>query len=70
MNNKKSKKLIIAAIVLVVFIGLAAVGWYIILPSIQYNNAIELYKNEEYLQAAEIFDKLEEYKESPSYSEI
>ncbi len=69
MNNKKSKKLIIAAIVLVVFIGLAAVGWYIILPSIQYNNAIELYKNEEYLQAAEIFDKLEEYKESPSYSE-
>ncbi len=69
MNNKKLKRLIIAALAFVIIICLVVVGWFMVLPSIQYHKAIELYDSGEFLQAAEIFDKLQDYKESAIYSE-
>jgi len=64
MDNKMSKKLITIVAASVSVVCLVLIGWILVFPSIQYNDAMDLYENEEYLQAAEIFEKLRNFKDS------
>lgn len=59
-------KLIIAVIVsIIVFIILAVTMYFtVIIPNNQYNDALKLYNNKQYLQAKDAFEKLGDYKDS------
>lgn len=59
-------KLIIAVIItILVLIGIAVTLYFtIILPNEQYNNAMKLYSNKQYIQAKSEFEKLGDYKDS------
>lgn len=59
-------KLIIAVIVSIIVLIILAVTMYftVIVPNNQYNDAMKLYNNKQYLQAKDAFEKLGDYKDS------
>lgn len=69
MKNTKLKRWIIVGSILIAVIGIVLIGWLIVVPSIRYNIAMNLYESDEFLQAADIFDKLGNYKNSDRYTQ-
>ena len=65
----KNKKIaIIAAVALVLLIGISVLTSEVIMPAVKYNNAISMMDEGKYEDAQEIFLKLEDYKDSPEKS--
>lgn len=68
MKKGSLKTLVIVGFILLAVAAILIVGLIVLIPSYQYNKALDLYNNEEYLQAAEIFEKLDDYKDAQEYS--
>lgn len=65
-KNKSATLSIIVVIVATLLIISIILGFFVILPQINYNNAVEMMNNGDYRGAYEIFSELDEYKDSYS----
>ena len=65
IKKKRRKRAVIISLISVVTIAAAiCVTVFVIIPSIKYNNAMQLYENGDYAQAAQAFKELNGYKDS------
>ncbi len=68
--KKKMKKGVLIGILsgcALLLAAAAVITFLVIIPSVQYDKALELGRQHEYKQAADIFEKLGDYKDSPKY---